>query len=212
MYGGGCDHARGVGPRLWNRLRSLEHERIAAARCGRLPEPLFGLAHNWGTRSAIEARWTLAEAKRRRYPRVMRRWSNAPREVSAEVWVSQTHAAQRLGVSMVSVGWLIACDTSRRRREPTVPGSPARHSIGKWRGAETQRGGTGLRAGGRTSFGGSDSSRGSRQIRTISPTHRHHDCVEGRAWPLTDVGEALRTTLGGLLLACRSARSRHHGP
>lgn len=122
MYGGGCDHARGVGPRLWNRLRSLEHERIAAARCGRLPEPLFGLAHNWGTRSAIEARWTLAEAKRRRYPRVMRRWSNAPREVSAEVWVSQTHAAQRLGVSMVSVGWLIACEHLEAAEGPDGPG------------------------------------------------------------------------------------------
>jgi hypothetical protein len=52
----------------------------------------------------------LLDAKKRGYPRVMYGWSNAPSEVSAEDWVSQLDAAQRLGVTVLSVGWLIACE------------------------------------------------------------------------------------------------------
>jgi hypothetical protein len=52
----------------------------------------------------------LVDAKKRGYPRVTRGWSNAPSEVPAEAWVSEPGAAQTLGVPVLSVGRLIACE------------------------------------------------------------------------------------------------------
>ena len=46
-----------------------------------------------------------------RYPRVMRRWKNAPQPVTTEdEWISQAEAAERLNVSVFRVGWAIACE------------------------------------------------------------------------------------------------------
>jgi hypothetical protein len=43
----------------------------------------------------------------RSYPRIMTRWSNPPISCPDEEWLSQYEAAQKLGISMVRVGWRI---------------------------------------------------------------------------------------------------------
>jgi hypothetical protein len=55
-------------------------------------------------------RCAVVDAKNGRYPRITRGWSNAPSEVAAGDWVSQPDAAQALGVPVLSIGWLIACE------------------------------------------------------------------------------------------------------
>jgi hypothetical protein len=44
-----------------------------------------------------------------RYPRVMRLWQNSPAPVTSGDFLSQHDAAKVLGVSVLRVGWLIAC-------------------------------------------------------------------------------------------------------
>ncbi|GAA1117864.1 hypothetical protein GCM10009630_14490 [Kribbella jejuensis] len=51
----------------------------------------------------------VVNAKKDRYPRITRGWSNAPADVTAEDWVSQPDAAERLGVMVLTIGWLMAC-------------------------------------------------------------------------------------------------------
>jgi hypothetical protein len=67
-------------------------------------------------------RCALADAKKRGYPRITRGWSNAPVAVAAEDWVSQPDAAQTLGVPVLFVGWLIACEHLEPAEGPQGPG------------------------------------------------------------------------------------------
>jgi hypothetical protein len=68
------------------------------------------LSHTGGKRVSLEGRCMLGGVKKCGYPRVMRGWSDAPLEVSAEDWVSQSDAARTLGIPVLFVGWLIACE------------------------------------------------------------------------------------------------------
>lgn len=45
----------------------------------------------------------------RSYPRVMKGWSNPPVACPDNEWMSQSEAARELGISIVRVGWRIAC-------------------------------------------------------------------------------------------------------
>ena len=87
--------------------------------CGRMS---LTLDHTLQGRMSVEARCRLVSAKKRGYPRVMRGWSHAPLEVSAEDWVSQPAAARTLGVPVLSIGWLIACEHLEPADGPEGPG------------------------------------------------------------------------------------------
>jgi hypothetical protein len=67
------------------------------------------LGHTVGS-ECQSRRCALVDAKKRGYPRITRGWSNAPSEAAAEDWVSQPDAARTLGLPVLSIGWLIACE------------------------------------------------------------------------------------------------------
>lgn len=46
--------------------------------------------------------------QKKRYPAVMQRWPHPPRVLTSDEFVTQQDAAERLGVSLLSVGRLIA--------------------------------------------------------------------------------------------------------
>jgi hypothetical protein len=50
------------------------------------------------------------DSKGRKYPKVMGAWSNAPADAEAGEWVSQADAAEALNVTVLRIGWLIACE------------------------------------------------------------------------------------------------------
>ncbi|MEU3499269.1 DNA-binding protein [Streptomyces hundungensis] len=45
----------------------------------------------------------------KKYPSVMKLWQNAPISVSSEEWVSQSKAAEVLGISGLRIGYLVSC-------------------------------------------------------------------------------------------------------
>lgn len=63
------------------------------------------------TRAAYSRRVTNGDERGPRYPRVMRRWKNAPHPVTTrDQWIFQAEAAERLNVSVFRIGRAIACE------------------------------------------------------------------------------------------------------